>query len=289
MAQQVAMRIWAARSGNPAVAMHPLQHPAVHERDAFTTLSGLRPVWLTHEQRQVRPEDIARLDERFGVLMLELPLRDAGFLLPTFDELSAMVAAARAREAFVHFDGARLWESAHYFGQDLPTVAALADSVYVSFYKTLQGLSGAALLGSRDFTAEARAWKHRYGGNVFQQWPAVMTAMLGLERILPRLGAHVAHAREVAAVLGGMPGARINPDPPHTHQFQLWLPGKAEAFNEAALQLAERDKVWFVFGWSDKPPTGLAMAEITVAEPALEFTATDIAKTADAFLALVSP
>jgi threonine aldolase len=287
MAQQVALRIWAARSGNPAVAMHPLQHPAVHERDAFTALSGLRPVWLTREPRQVLPDDVARLDERFGALMLELPLRDAGFLLPTFDQLTGIVAAARARGAYVHFDGARLWESAIYFGQDLAGVAALADSVYVSFYKTLQGLSGAALLGSREFVAEARAWKHRYGGNAFQQWPQAMTAMLGLETILPRLGAHVAYAREVAAVLGKLPGARIHPDPPHTHQFQLWLPYPAEALNEAALTLAERDKVWFAYGWSDRPPTGLAMVEITVAEPALSFTPAEIAKAADAFLSLV--
>jgi threonine aldolase len=287
MAQQVALRIWAARAGNPVVAMHPLQHPAVHERDAFTALSGLRPVWLTREPRQVRPDDVTRLDERFGALMLELPLRDAGFLLPTFDELTATVVAARDRGAYVHFDGARLWESASHLGQDLPTIAALADSVYVSFYKTLQGLSGAALVGSAEFIAEARAWKHRYGGNAFQQWPAVMTAMLGLETILPRLGAQVAHAREVAAALAKLPGARIHPDPPHTHQFQLWLPHRADALNEAALALAERDKVWFAAGWQDRPPTGLAMAEITVAEPALAFTAADVARTAEAFLSLV--
>ena len=287
MAQQVALRIWAARSGNPAVAMHPMQHPAVYERDAFTALSGLRPVWLTREPRQPRAEDVTRLDERFGALMLELPLRDAGYLLPTFDELTAMVAAARARDAYVHFDGARLWESAAHLGQDLPTIAALADSVYVSFYKTLQGLSGAALLGSREFIAEARAWKHRYGGNAFQQWPAVTAAMQGLDTILPRLGAYVAHAREVASVLGRLPGARINPDPPHTHQFQLWLPNAARALNEAALTLAERDRVWFAFGWNDRSPTGLAMAEITVAEPALALSPAEIAKIADDFLKIV--
>ncbi|HZM82037.1 MAG TPA: beta-eliminating lyase-related protein [Candidatus Limnocylindrales bacterium] len=287
MAQQVALRIWAARAGNNAVAMHPMQHLAAHERDAFTALSGLRPVWLTHDPRQPTLQEVTRLDERFGTLMLELPLRDTGFLLPTFDELTAMVAVARARGAFVHFDGARLWESTAHLGQDLPTIAALADSVYVSFYKTLQGLSGAALIGSSEFVAEARAWKHRYGGNAFQQWPAVMTAMLGLDTILPRLGTYVAQAREVAAVLGKLPGARIHPDPPHTHQFQLWLPYPAEVLNEAGLTLAERDKVWLVYGWRDRPPTGLAMAEITVAEPAVALTPAELAEIADAFHSLI--
>jgi hypothetical protein len=114
-----------------------------------------------------------------------------------------------------------------------------------------------------------------------------MTALLGLDTILPRLGTYVAHAREVAAALAKLPGARINPDPPHTHQFQLWLPHGAEALNEAALKLAERDKVWFAFGWQDKPPTGLSMVEVTVAEPALAFIPAEITKTAEAFLDLV--
>ena len=43
--------------------------------------------------------------------MLELPLSDAGFVLPTWEELTEVVAAARERDAVVHFDGARLWES----------------------------------------------------------------------------------------------------------------------------------------------------------------------------------
>jgi len=288
MAQQVALRCWAARAGNPAVAMHPMQHPAVHERDAFSVLTGLRPVWLTREPRQPLPEEVTRLDEPFGTLMVELPLRDPGFLLPTFDELTGLVSAARARNAYVHFDGARLWESAAYLGQDLATIAALADSVYVSFYKTLQGLSGATLVGSSDFIAEARAWRHRYGGNVFQQWPAVMTALLGLETILPRLGAYVAHAREVAAVLSELPGARINPDPPHTHQFQLWLPHRAEVLNEATLALAEREKAWFAWGWQDRPPAGLAVVEVTVAEPAVALSRAEVGEMAEAFMRLVT-
>ncbi len=44
MAQQVALRCWAGRTGNPTVALHALSHPEVHERNAFSEVSGLRPV-----------------------------------------------------------------------------------------------------------------------------------------------------------------------------------------------------------------------------------------------------
>ncbi|MGE5829810.1 MAG: threonine aldolase family protein, partial [Micromonosporaceae bacterium] len=194
MAQQVALRCWAARTGNSTVAMHPLTHLEVHERHAYSVLSGLSAVWPTREQRQPTADEVRTLDEPFGTLMLELPLRAAGYLLPTWAELTAIVAAARERGARVHVDGARLWESTPHLGHGLAEIGALADSVYVSFYKTLGGIAGAALAGPEDFIAQARAWRHRYGGQLFQQWPAALAALIGLDTVLPRLPAYVAHA-----------------------------------------------------------------------------------------------
>jgi threonine aldolase len=286
MAQQVALRCWAQRTGNPVVAMHPQSHPEVHERHAYTTLTGLRGVWPpAGGAKPVSAEEIRDLDEPFGTLMLELPLRDPGFLLPSWDELTASVAAARDRGARVHFDGARLWETTHHLGQTLPTIAALADSVYVSFYKTLGGISGAMLVGDDDFIATARAWKHRYGGNVYQQWPAAVAAMRGLDTELSRLPSYVEHARVVAAMLARIPGARVYPAVPHTHQFQLWLPYRAAALRAAVVRLADEEKIWFASGFTDHLPTGYAATEITVASPALALSPADIAYIAEALVA----
>lgn len=284
MAQQVALRCWAARTGNPTVAMHPRAHLELHERHAYSVLSGLSAVWLTRERRQPTADEVRTLDEPFGTLVLELPLRDVGYLLPTWDELTAIAAAARERGARVHIDGARLWESTPYLGRDLAEVAALADSVYVSFYKTLGGIAGAALAGAEDFITQARAWRHRYGGQPFQQWPAALAALIGLDTVLPRLPEYVRHARTVAAMLARCPGARVVPDPPHTHQFQWWLPHPAEALEEASLHLAEKDSTWLCAGWKQVLP-GYAMTEITVAEPALAWTADDIDQATAALLA----
>jgi hypothetical protein len=93
----------------------------------------------------------------------------------------------------------------------------------------------------------------------------------------------------VAKVLAALPGARVHPDPPHTHQFQLWLPHPAEALNAATLALAEEEKDWFVAGWQDAPIPGLAMTEVTVAGPALEWRGEEIADLAARFLARVVP
>ncbi|MFE1405134.1 threonine aldolase family protein [Streptomyces sp. NPDC058770] len=297
MAQQVALRCWAERTGNSTVALHPMAHPEVHERGALGTVSGLRTVHPTSEPRQPTAQEVRDLSEPFGTLMLELPLRDAGFVLPTWEELEEVVAAARERDAVVHFDGARLWECAPHFGRELPEIAALADSVYVSFYKTLGGLSGAALAGPESLIEEARAWRHRYGGQLFQQFPAALAALIGLDRELPLLPSYVAQAKVVAEALAegltaaGVGWFRVHPEPPHTHQFQLWLPYGANALTEASTRQAEETGTALFHGWHSTPagPPGVAFSEVSVGREALEWTAADVREAVAAFLALVNP
>ncbi|MFG3716956.1 threonine aldolase family protein [Streptomyces massasporeus] len=282
MAQQVALRCWAGRTGNPTVALHALSHPEVHERNAFSEVGGLRPVRLTGEPRMPTAAEVRDFEEPFGALMLELPLRDAGFVLPTWEELTEVVEAARERDAVVHFDGARLWESTVHFGRPLAEIAGLADSVYVSFYKSLEGFGGAALAGPRDLVEEARTWRHRYGGMVFQQFPTALSALVGLERQLPRLPEYVAHARVVAAALGegfaaaGVPWARVHPEVPHTHDFQVWLPYEPEVLAEAAVRTAEETGVVLFGGGWDRGGPGLALTEVHVRADGLEWTAEDV-------------
>jgi threonine aldolase len=291
MAQQVALRAWAGRTGSDVVALHPQAHPEVHERGALGAVSGLRTVYPTREQRLPSAEEIRDFEEPFGTLMAELPLREAGFVLPTWDELAETVAAARERDAVVHFDGARLWECPPHFGRPLPEIAGLADSVYVSFYKSLDGISGAALAAPADLIAEAKAWRHRYGGMLYQQFPAVLAALAGLRDELPRLPSYVAHAKLVARALreglaeAGLAMPRVHPAEPHTHQFQLWLPYPADVLNEASLRQAEQTGITLFGGrlFGERALPGLSMTEVTVGSSALEWTEQDVRDAAAAF------
>ncbi|MFI6722585.1 beta-eliminating lyase-related protein [Streptomyces sp. R-74717] len=284
MAQQVALRCWAGRTGNSTVALHPLAHPEVHERGALEAVSGLRTVHPTSEPRLPTAQEIRDFAEPFGTMMLELPLRDAGFVLPTWEELEAVVAAARERDAVVHVDGARLWECAPHFGRELPEIAALADSVYVSFYKTLGGISGAALAGPESLIEEARTWRHRYGGQLFQQFPAALAALIGLEQELPQLPSYVAQAKVVAGALAegfsaaGVGWFRVHPEPPHTHQFQVWLPYGADVLTEASVRQAEETGVALFRVWypAASGPPGVSFTEVTVGWEGLEWTAGDV-------------
>ena len=281
MAQQVALRVWAERTGTSTVALHPLHHPEIWERNAYARLSGLSSVWPTRAPRYPTLEEI-RASEDFGTFFLELPMREAGFILPSWPELTDLVTAARERGARIHLDGARLWESTEYLGHSLPEITALTDSVYVSFYKSLGGISGAALAGHADFIRQAVAWRHRYGGQIVEQWPAALSALTGLETELPRLATYVQRAPAVAAALASA-GIKVFPNPPHTHQFQIWLPGSAEALDAACLRMAEEHKTWLFYGW-DERPGGMSACEVTVAGPALEWAEEEITEAARVFL-----
>ncbi|MFI6977835.1 threonine aldolase family protein [Embleya sp. NPDC050154] len=284
MAQQVALRCHAGATGSNVVGIHPRAHPLTYERDAVSVLSGLRPLTLTQGPGQITAEDIRTSGERFGTLFYELPLRDHGFVLPEWDELIAVVQAARDRDAALHLDGARLWESTTYLRRGPSEIVDLFDSVYVSYYKGLGANAGAALAGGAELIEEAHAWRHRYGGRPFQAWPMALDALMALEETLPRLPGYVAHAEVVAAGLARVPGATVFPAVPHTHQFQMWLPYPAELLNRIGLEYAADRGVWLAGRWTEPGLPGMSFAEITVAEPALDWSADEVADEFGAFV-----
>ncbi len=166
MAQQAALRAWADRSGRDTIGMHAKSHFLVYELDALRELHGLRPVVVTEAPRPTLASDLEQIPSPLGALTVELPLRDCGHVLPSWDELAELSAAARKRGVPFHIDGARLWESAQFLGHTGAEIADLGDSVYISLYKGLGGPAGAVLAGPDDLIADARRWRHRHGGNL---------------------------------------------------------------------------------------------------------------------------
>lgn len=269
MAQQAALRSWADRASTDAVAVHGISHLVVHELDALPELHGLRLQRLTSDPRQPTVADLEALAGPLAAVTLELPLRDAGYLLPTWDELVAFSAACRARGVPLHLDGARLWESTDHLGHSLDEICALADSVYVSFYKGLGGMAGAVLAGPSDLVAEARRWQRRHGGTLFVLLPYAVGARDGLRRRLPLMPEYAARARDLAAGLSALDGVRVNPDPPHTNAFQLYVDVPHESLAEAGLRIAEETQVALVLGWDAADVPGWGWTEITVGDATL--------------------
>jgi threonine aldolase len=275
MAQQAALRSWVERSPNDAVAVHGLSHFVLHERDALSQLHHLRVQHLTDEPRPATVTDLDELAGPLAAVSLELPLRDAGYLLPTWDELVAFTDRARERGVPVHLDGARLWESQPFYDRPLDAIASLFDSVYVSFYKGLGGIAGAALAGPNDLVAQARRWQARHGGTLFSLLPYAVGARDGLRRRLPRMASYAARAQELAAGLDCLDGVRVHPNPPQTNAFRIFVDLPAERLEEAGLRAMEADKVALTSWWRPAEVPGWAMTELHVGDATLGWSVED--------------
>ena len=263
MAQLCVLEAYAQARNCRNVVIHPLSHMDVDEHDAIGRVADIHAIRLGR-QRPFTAHMLDGVTEPLAAVVVELPLRRAGFLLPPIDELRAISAWCRARSVPLHFDGARIWESCAGYGLELAEVAVLADSVYVSWYKGLGGLGGAMVAGTPDFVASLRVWKTRYGGDLFTAYPYAIAALDGLDRLLPRLPEFVESARALAAGLSGIDGLIVHPDPPHTNAFQVWLAGTPAALAARHRAFAAEHRAWLFDAFTDAPLSGHAMAEIQI-------------------------
>ena len=240
MAQQAVLRVHADRSGRRTVLFHPESHLDRHEGRALERLHGLvgRPVG--DRSRLLSLDDLEQVAEPAAALVLELPQRDLGGQLPSWDDLVVQTAWARSRGAAVHLDGARLWEASAGYGRSPAEVAALFDTAYVSFYKGIGALAGCCLAGPEDVVAEVREWRRRMGGTVFGMWPGAASALTLLAPRLARMPAYLVRAREVADAVRDLPGVAVVPDPPQAPMLHLLLRTSPDAFRAAARALAEQ-------------------------------------------------
>lgn len=271
-AQLAALRVHCGDGDGP-VALHPQSHIAIDEADAFEALLGLRGLRIGAPDRAPDVAGLLALAERPAVVVVELPLRRGGYRLPGWEELVAISRWCRAARVPLHFDGARLWEAAAHYDRPLAEIAALADSVYVSFYKGLGGPAGCVLAGSDVFIAAVGPWQTRLGGNVHTLHPFVLGALQGLRTQLPQMPAYRARAQRLAAALAAVPGWRVAPEPPQVNAFQLHLPAPAEALREGLLAVARQDGFWL--GGRAVPSTvlqGGAMLEVVMGDAAAGWT-----------------
>jgi threonine aldolase len=253
MAQQSVLRVHADRRGRTTVIFHPMCHLEQHEGEAYQRLHGLTGRPAGHLDRLLTIGDLAAIAEAPLALLIELPQRDLGGQQPDWEDLQAQLAWARDRGAATHLDGARLWESAAGYGRPPAEIAALFDTVYVSFYKGIGALPGCCVAGPADIVAEVREWRHRMGGTLFALWPNAASALSCLRRRLPLMPGYLAHARAVAAALGGVPGIRVVPDPPQAPMMHLLLATTQDGFTVAARRLAAEQRIW---AWPEAMTTG---------------------------------
>jgi threonine aldolase len=266
MAQQCVLRVHADRRQRKTVIFHPMCHLDRHEGGAYQRLHGLTGRPAGGLDRLMTISDLAAIGEPAAALLIELPQRDLGGQQPAWEDLQAQAGWARAHGAAAHLDGARLWESAAGYGRAPAEIAALFDTVYVSFYKGIGALPGCCVAGPSDILAEVREWRQRMGGTLSGLWPNAASALTCLRRRLPLMPAYLGHARAIAAALDDVTGVRAVPNPPQVPMMHLLLDTTQDKFAAAARHLAAEQGIW---AWPTAMATidpGIQRVELSVGD-----------------------
>ncbi len=213
------------------------------EEQGYNVVHGLRLRRTGDPNELITTADLAAIGEPLAAAVWELPQRDIGGLLPTWDDLCEQVALVRATGAAAHLDGARLWEAQSYYRRPFDEIAALFDTVYVSLYKSLQGVRGAVLAADTATIDVARVWRQRLGGGIRDAWPLALAALVHFDTLADRMPAYRDHAIAIAAAINADGAARAYPDPPQTPLFHIHLPADRHAVDQAGEALLAEDGV----------------------------------------------
>lgn len=287
LAQMAALKVLTGRAGCSRVAMHPRSHLEENEKRAYQELWGLTAAHLGGYDRLPTADDLRAIHEPLGAVMLELPLRRLGCLLPNWNELSELCNVAKERGLFLHMDGARLWESQPFYDRPLAEIAAPFDTVYVALDKGLGGLAGAVLAGPKWTIDEVAIWQRRAGGRALRSFPYILSALKALEERLPRMGEFHNKAKELSRELGILDGVRISPVVPHANAFFVSVFGDHEKSNAARDAVAEELGIWLFDAAIDCVDQSTVRFEVTVRGAACDLAVEDVVQATKCFRDLV--
>jgi len=202
MANIAALLTLAARG--ETVVLEASAHILTSEGDGVRRLAGLEVVALADPAGHLALDAVAAAIERSAaaLLCLENTHTRAGGTVLEVGETAALAAAAHARGAGAHLDGARLANAAVALGVPLRALAAPFDTVALSLNKGLCAPFGALLAGGEAVIARARLELRRLGGgSVHKAGIAAAAGLVALDTMVERLADDHRRARELARLL----------------------------------------------------------------------------------------
>lgn len=287
LAQMAALKVLTGKAGCSRVAMHPRSHLEENEKRAYQELWDLTATHLGGYDRLPTADDLREIHEPLGAVVLELPLRRLGCLLPKWSDLTELCQVAKERGIFLHMDGARLWESQPFYDKSLAEIAAPFDTVYVALDKGLGGLAGAVLAGPKWVIDEVAIWQRRAGGRALRSFPYILSALKALEERLPRMSEFHNKAKELSIGLDALEGVRISPPVPHANAFFVSVFGDPEKANGARDTIADELGIWLFDAAVDCVDQSTVRFEVTIRGAAFDLAVEDIVTATKYFRDLV--
>lgn len=276
MAQGIAARIHAQKTGKGRILLHQTSHLLLHENHGYRLAHHLEAKEIG-DWRDPITADLLEADA--ACAFVELPQRHNGGLLPSWDQLVELKRRAQDLGLALHLDGARIWSCRPFYdNRSYADIAAGFASIYVSLYKDIGAIGGAVLIGDADFIVEAEIWRSRLGGLMIEPWPMACDALRLLDHRLEQMPGFVERAREVAAGLSHIDKVAIEPEVPHVNMFHLRLPCSAQKAEAARDKAAETTGIWLASRFWDYEGPNQCSMEVTVGEKAASVPLEDFVK-----------
>jgi hypothetical protein len=193
MAQQIALAVYREDYGNresPFIA-HVSSHLNIHEQDSYAHLLAVPALFcgVTAEPLDYKSVDMALNNHAEGggsdpfALIVEVPHRENGGSMTSIEDLVKLRERCTEIGCRMHCDGARLFEAlgGQMGGANKDVLLDAFDSIYISFYKGLGGMTGAMLAGNVSFINKSRVWLRRFGGNLYNNLPYAISGLSAID------------------------------------------------------------------------------------------------------------
>jgi threonine aldolase len=241
MANLVALLTIAARGST--VILEASSHVLTSEAMGIEEIAGLEPLSLWAEDGRLDPVEVEELivETDASMLVLENTHTRAGGTVLTPELTAELAGAAQRHGAYVHLDGARLFNAAVALGVPVRELAAPVNTVAVSLNKGLCAPMGTILAGRTQVIELAHRTLRRLGGaSVHKAGIAAAAALVALDTLVERLADDHRRARELGALLQKVPGLEVEPAEIETNIVLVDVTGTELYPDEFLRLLAER-------------------------------------------------
>lgn len=145
-----------------------------------------------------------------GLICLENTSNFGGGSVMSAEQTSEICENAHKLNLPVHLDGARIFNAAVAQNETVANLSKECDSVQFCLSKGLGAPVGSMILGKKDFIAEARVWRKRFGGGMRQVGILAAAGLVALEESPKRLHVDHENARHLAEGVAALPGVSID-------------------------------------------------------------------------------
>lgn len=166
-----------------------------------------------------------------GLICLENTHNFAGGSVMNADHCRELCTESHKLGVPVHMDGARIFNAAAALNTSVAELTREVDSVQFCLSKGLGAPIGSMLVGSRDFIAESRIWRKRFGGGMRQAGVIAAAGIVALQNSPQRLNEDHQNARKLAEGLATISGIDVDVEKVVTNIviFDISATGKTSA------------------------------------------------------------